>query len=112
MYQAAVQALLGLRRTGATLSISPCIPTVWPEYSLVWRLGTSRYRFAVTNPDHLSRGVAHATLDGIDVDPNAIPIAADGADHDVQVVIGAPAHGLEGLAAARSADRYKRHAPW
>ena len=111
MYQAAVQALLGLRRTGATISISPCIPAVWPEYSVAWRVGTVRYRFAVSNPDHLSHGVARATLDGIDVDPTAIPIAADGADHDVHVVIGATATGLHDLAAARS-DRYKRPAPW
>jgi cellobiose phosphorylase len=94
------------------MSISPCIPTVWPEYSVVWRVGTSRYRFAVSNPDHLSHGVARATLDGLEVDANAIPIAADGADHDVQVLIGATATGLHHLAVARSADRYKRPAPW
>ncbi len=56
MYQAAVQALLGLQRIGSTISIKPCIPTVWPEYSLVWRVGRSRYRFVVSNPDHLSHG--------------------------------------------------------
>jgi cyclic beta-1,2-glucan synthetase len=52
MYQAAVQALLGLKRSGAILSISPCIPAVWPEFSLVWKVGRSRYHFAVANPDH------------------------------------------------------------
>jgi cellobiose phosphorylase len=85
---------------------------VWPEYSLVWRLGTSRYRFTVTNPDHLSHGVARATLDGVEVDPNAIPIAGDGADHDVHVVIGTPATGFEGLAVGRSAEHAKHPAPW
>jgi cyclic beta-1,2-glucan synthetase len=112
MYQAAVQALLGLRRAGGTFSISPCIPTVWPGYSLAWRLGPSRYRFVVTNPDHLSHGVARATLDGIEVDPAAIPITADGADHVVHVVIGATATGVERLAVGRSARHYNRPAPW
>jgi cyclic beta-1,2-glucan synthetase len=88
MYQAAVQALLGLRRTGATMSINPCIPTVWPEYSLIWRVGGTRYRFVVSNPDHLSRGVARAQLDGVDVDAAAIPLVSDGADHEVSILLG------------------------
>ena len=50
MYQAAVHALLGLRRSGATVSIEPCIPTVWPEYSLTCRLGRSLYRFHGRQP--------------------------------------------------------------
>ena len=70
MYQAAVQALLGLRRSGATHQHQArAFPTVWPEYSLVWRVGRSRYRFVVSNPDHLSHGIARAQLDGADVDP-------------------------------------------
>jgi cyclic beta-1,2-glucan synthetase len=88
MYQAAVQALLGLRRTGVSASINPCIPTGWPEYSLVWKVGRSRYRFVVANPDHVSHGIARAQLDGIDVDHEAIPLADDGADHQVSVVLG------------------------
>ncbi len=88
MYQAAVQALLGLRRAGATISIAPCIPAVWPEYSLEWKVGRSRYRFVVSNPDRRSHGVALARLDGADVDPGAIPLVDDGADHEVSVVLG------------------------
>ena len=88
MYQAAVQALLGLRRSGAHISINPCIPAVWPEYSLEWRIGRSRYRFLVSNPDRRSQGVALARLDGADVDPGAIPLVDDGADHEVSVVLG------------------------
>ena len=88
MYQAAVQALLGLRRLGSTISIKPCIPTVWPEYSLVWRVGRSRYRFVVSNPDHLSKAIARAQLDGADVDPAAIPLVDDGEEHLVSVLLG------------------------
>jgi cyclic beta-1,2-glucan synthetase len=88
MYQAAVQALLGLQRSGKTASITPCIPAVWPEYSLVWRVGRSHYRFVVTNPDHLSHGIASVQLDGTDVDPKAIPLVDDGADHQVDVLLG------------------------
>jgi len=88
MYQAAVQALLGLRRTGTTMRIDPCIPTVWPEYSLTWRFGKSRYRFTVVNPDRVSHGIARAQVDGTDVDPAAIPLVDDGREHEVSVRLG------------------------
>jgi cyclic beta-1,2-glucan synthetase len=89
MYQAAIQALLGLRRQGATISVDPCIPTVWPEYSIEWTLGATRYRFTVTNPEHHSQGVASADLDGVAVDPRAIPLREDGGIHEVSIVLGA-----------------------
>jgi cyclic beta-1,2-glucan synthetase len=90
MYQAAIEGLLGLRPNGASVSLDPCIPTVWPEYSLTWRVGRTRYRFTVLNPDRRSRGVAAATLDGRETDARAIPLLDDGRDHDVTVVLGEP----------------------
>ena len=89
MYQAAVQALLGLRRTGDTFSVTPCIPTVWPQYSFEWRAGRTRYRIVVSNPAHVCCGLASATLDGTPVDATAIPLHDDGGVHEVTVVIGA-----------------------
>src|ERR1051325_9152882 len=44
MYRAAVEACLGLRVEGSTFAIDPCIPSVWPEYSLVWQRGRSEER--------------------------------------------------------------------
>jgi len=90
MYQAAIRALLGLRRQGATLSLEPCIPAVWPEFALDWRVGNTRYRFTVSNPEHHSQGIASATLDGAAVDPRAIPLLDDGDEHDVAIVLGVP----------------------
>jgi cyclic beta-1,2-glucan glucanotransferase len=88
MYQAAVQALLGLRLQGATISINPCIPAVWAEYTLDWRRGNTRYRFVVQNPAQRSRGVAAAHFDGAPVDPDAIPLVNDAREHEVRVVLG------------------------
>jgi cyclic beta-1,2-glucan synthetase len=97
MYQAAIQALLGIRRTGNTLRIDPCVPRSWSEYSLVWRGGRSRYRVHVSNPDHVSHGVAHAQLDGVAVDPRAVPLVDDGADHELVVRLGVGATTAFGL---------------
>jgi cyclic beta-1,2-glucan synthetase len=89
MYQAAVEALLGLRRQGDTFSIDPCIPTIWPEYLIEWTIGGTRYRIVVENPAHRSRGITSAHLDGVPVDASAIPLLTDGAEHEVRVALGA-----------------------
>jgi cyclic beta-1,2-glucan synthetase len=91
MYQAAIQALLGLRRNGATIAVNPCVPSAWPRYSLTWRAGRTQYRFTVLNPEHRCSGIASATLDGVPVDPDSIPLSDDGEVHEVTVVLGAEA---------------------
>jgi cyclic beta-1,2-glucan synthetase len=91
MYQAAVEGLLGLRRAGATFSIAPCIPAIWPAFSIRWTTGRTVYRISVTNPEHRCCGVRSAELDGTPVDPDAIPALDDGHTHDVVVRLGDPA---------------------
>jgi len=105
MYQAAIHSLLGLRRRGTTMSLSPCIPMVWPQYSLEWTIGRTRYRITVLNPEHRSQGVASAELDGVAVDTHAIPIEDDGARHEVTIVLGAVRRDGMPVAAAGSVDQ-------
>jgi hypothetical protein len=66
---------------------------VWPEYSVEWTIGRTTYRFVVSNPDHRSRGIASAELDGQPVEAGAIPWIDDGGRHDVRVVLGSAAGG-------------------
>ena len=87
MYQAAIEGILGLRRHGSTFTVNPCIPPMWPGFSMEWKTGTTRYRITVTNPEHRSTGVGGATMDGIAVNPEAIPLHEDGLIHDVQIVL-------------------------
>ena len=89
MYQAAIEALLGLRRAASTFTMNPCIPATWPRYSLEWRVGRALYRITVMNPERMCRGVASAMIDGKPVDPSAIPLLADDdVTYDVTVVLG------------------------
>jgi cyclic beta-1,2-glucan synthetase len=90
MYQAAIEGLLGLRRHGSTFTMNPSIPAMWPGYALEWTIRGSgtRYYINVANPEHRCGGVASATLDGVPVDPVAIPLAQDGQVHTVEVVLG------------------------
>jgi cellobiose phosphorylase len=91
MYQAAVQAMLGLKRNGRTASLEPCVPTVWSEFTVDWRLGSTRYRFVVSNPEYRSSGIVSALHDGEPVDPAAIPLESDGGMHEVRILLGAGA---------------------
>jgi cyclic beta-1,2-glucan synthetase len=88
MYRAGLESILGLKRHGASFELDPCIPAAWPEYSIFWRFGRSRYEISVSNPEHRCRGIAEAELDGNPVDPTAIPLVDDGATHRVRVVVG------------------------
>jgi cyclic beta-1,2-glucan synthetase len=93
MYRAGLESILGVKRHGATFELDPCIPAEWHEYSIVWRVGRSRYDISVSNPDHRCRGIAEAELDRDPVDPTAIPLVDDGATHQVRVVVGEQARG-------------------
>jgi cyclic beta-1,2-glucan synthetase len=88
MHQAAIEGILGLRRHGSTFTVNPCIPPMWPGFSMEWRIGETRYRIGVENPDHLSTGLGSAALDGLAVDPAAIPLRQDGLIHDLRIVLG------------------------
>jgi cyclic beta-1,2-glucan synthetase len=88
MYRAAVENILGLRRSGSTFAVQPCIPSAWPSCHVTWRYLETRYEIAIDNPNRRCRGVAQATLDGHAVDHLAIPLVNDGGTHQVKVVIG------------------------
>ncbi len=88
MYQAAIEGLIGLRREGTTFSVNPCVPAMWPDCAASWRFGRTLYRIAIANPEHRCRGVRSTELDGVSVDPRAIPLVDDGQTHEVSVVLG------------------------
>jgi cellobiose phosphorylase len=90
MYQAAVEGLLGLRRRGHTLSISPCIPSMWPGFQVTWRFGQTMYHITVTNTDHRGVGVRSVTVDGKRLADDGVPLADDGRRHEVVVELGVP----------------------
>jgi cyclic beta-1,2-glucan synthetase len=87
MYRAGLESILGLRRKGATFVVDPCIPSTWKEYEIAWTVSGARYEITVANPDGRCRGVVSAELDGVAVNPGAIPLARDGM-HRVHVLLG------------------------
>ncbi|ABS28204.1 GH36-type glycosyl hydrolase domain-containing protein [Anaeromyxobacter sp. Fw109-5] len=92
MYRAGLESILGLRRHGATFELDPCIAASWPGYEISWRVGRTRYEISLTNPERRCRGIASAELDGVPVDPRAIPLVDDGAVHALRLVLGRVRH--------------------
>jgi cyclic beta-1,2-glucan synthetase len=85
MYRLGLETILGLRREGETLRITPCIPKNWPGYEIRYQYGDTSYRISVRNPRGVNQGVKRVVLDG-EVLPGAnVPLRRDGGDHQVQV---------------------------
>jgi cyclic beta-1,2-glucan synthetase len=85
MYRVGLEAILGFTKRGDTLSLDPCVPPGWPEFTIEYRYGHSVYAIVVHGP-HGARGSLHeVTLDGRVLDGPAIPLVDDGARHAVVV---------------------------
>jgi cyclic beta-1,2-glucan synthetase len=89
LYRAGLESILGFRKQGSALCIDPCIPREWKRFEILYRHGGTLYRIAVENPKGVCRGVSRVSLDGTLLSGEAlIPLANDGCEHRVEVVLG------------------------
>jgi cyclic beta-1,2-glucan synthetase len=90
LYRAGVEWMLGLRRSGDSLLLDPCLPRAWPRVELRVRYGSSRYLITIDNPHGASRGVATAEVDGEQHPerPVCVRLIDDCSDHSVRVILG------------------------
>ncbi|MGH7445147.1 MAG: GH36-type glycosyl hydrolase domain-containing protein, partial [Longimicrobiales bacterium] len=85
LYRVGLEAILGFTRQGDSLSIDPCVPADWPDYTIEYRFGGSLYVITVENPAGVSLGPASVTIDGRTLSNPLIPLEDDGARHEVVV---------------------------
>lgn len=85
-YFSATRYMLGIRPDFEHLTIDPCIPADWKEFSAVRRWRGAEYDIHVENPDGVMKGVQELYLDGEKAE--RIPVMAQGSRHDVRVVMG------------------------
>ncbi len=85
---AVTQWILGIRPEYDGLRIDPCIPAVWDVFNIRRQFRGATYEIQVKNPDHVSKGVASLTLDGVVQTGNLIPCHSDGEIHHVEVRLG------------------------
>jgi len=89
MYTAVTKWILGVRLSLDGLVVDPCIPRAWDGFEVRREWRGAVYLIEVTNPDHVSRGVAALTVDGVEFDPTApIPARPAGAEVRVRVTLG------------------------
>ncbi len=88
MYRAGIEWLLGFRLRGTKLHLDPVIPRSWPGFEIVFRYHSSRYTLQVENPRGVCRGVVSVAIDGEETAEREIPLADDGREHRIEVVLG------------------------
>jgi cyclic beta-1,2-glucan synthetase len=92
LYRAAIEAILGFRLHGDTLTIDPRMPKSWPGFELVYlrrSVGgrTTRYEIVVDRLPASDRAATRVTLDDAPVEGPAprIALCDDGGTHRVRV---------------------------
>ncbi len=82
------QYILGVYPTLKGLSIDPCIPKDFGDFTLTRKFRGATYNITVKNPDHVEKGVASLIVDGSKVDGNVIPYVEGKDSYTVEVVMG------------------------
>ena len=85
-YYAATQYMLGIRPDFDHLTVDPCIPADWKEFSVVRKWRGAEYRIHVLNPDGAEKGVASMEMDGKSVE--VLPVLPAGSVANVEVILG------------------------
>ncbi|MBN1647905.1 MAG: glycosyl transferase [Spirochaetales bacterium] len=81
------QHILGIQADYDGLKIDPCIPPDWDDYTVRRFFRGDTYIIHVKNKSGVSRGVKSVMLDGRALDGNVVPVAGDGREHKVEVVL-------------------------
>lgn len=87
VYRIWLEEILGFKLRNQTLSFDCSIPKEWDQFKIQYRYKTSHYDITVKNPNHISRGTPHITLDGVLLPSPEVPLLDDGAHHLVDVVL-------------------------
>jgi cyclic beta-1,2-glucan synthetase len=87
MYRIGLETILGFTLQGDTLTIEPCVPQAWREFSLDYRYGSATYAIRVAR-NGSGGEVRRVMVDGAERPDRAIPLADDGQRHEVMVELG------------------------
>ena len=87
MYRIGLENILGFTKHGETLTLEPCVPASWREFSIEYRFGASVYLITVRRR-RAGGEVVGLTVDGVDRPDGSIPLVDDGARHEVLVDLG------------------------
>ncbi len=84
-YKAGIEYILGLRIENNSLSINPCIPKDWNEFSIKYRFGRTIYNIKVKNPNGKNNGVNKFLVNGEEKEEKRIKLVDDGNVYEIEV---------------------------
>lgn len=84
-YKAGIEFVLGIKIKNNTLSIEPCIPKDWKEFSARYKFGRSIYNINVKNPNGKNSGVQKMMVNGEEIKEKAIRLSDDGKIYEVEI---------------------------
>ena len=86
-YTAGIEYILGLKIKNETLSLEPCIPSLWKEYTIRYKYGESVYNIKVNNPNGKNVGVEKIIVNGEENVEKNIKLDKNGGIYDIEVVM-------------------------
>lgn len=86
-YIAGLEYILGLKIKKGMLTVNPCIPKDWKEYSIRYRFGNSLYRIKVKNNNAKSTGVEKFLLNGNEVSSKEFRLVSTGGVYDIDIIM-------------------------
>ena len=82
------QHILGVYPTHKGLSIDPCVPDGFGDFTLTRKFREGTYHIQVVNPHNVEKGVKSLTVDGQAVEGCVVPYVAGKKEYDVVVTMG------------------------
>ena len=85
MYQLIIESFIGLKKEGATLHFTPCIPVEWQAVKILYRYETSKYSIQYLQSLVETGEAIKVLLDGTEQPGDNISLVNDGLLHEVIV---------------------------
>ncbi len=87
-YKIGIEKIIGLEKTGNTLTINPHIDSTWLNFEFTYKYLNTIYDIKVNNKDHVSEGVSSIMIDEKKVKDNLINLIDDKKKHIIIVNMG------------------------
>ena len=82
------QHILGVAPTHKGLSINPCVPESFGDFTLTRKFREGTYHITVKNPSHAQKGIASLIVDGQKIEGCVIPYEPGKTEYQVEVTMG------------------------
>ena len=86
-YKAGIEYILGLKIKNNTLSLNPCIPKDWKEFSIKYKFERSIYNIKVSNPNGKNFGISEFKLNGEIIEEKEVKLVNDGKVYDIEIIL-------------------------